>query len=107
MNEVHPSFTTEVASAAMDVAAMRQQTKRSLVLWIVRWAITAALYVWLWEHEWVRWTLVLTIPMGLFSLYMIHKMGYRLPRKYERVKRMAVEVDSLVIQDDNDRYDQT
>lgn len=56
--------------------------KKKLILWCVRWAVTILLYVVFWKYAWVRWTLLVTIPLGLASLFMIvrgkKKMGDRL-----------------------------
>ena len=46
--------------------------RRKLITWCIRWTLTVILYVWLWnKFWWIKWTLLLTIPLGLYSLYVI------------------------------------
>lgn len=99
MSDPRPTFEEEVRAATPMVEAVHARARRSLVLWCGRWAITACIYWWFWRYEWVRWTLILTVPFGLFSLYMIHKMGWRLPKKHDRAVELAKEVDALDIHD--------
>ena len=45
--------------------------KRKLIAWCVRTILSVILYVIFWKYEWVKWTLVLYIPLTLFNLVMI------------------------------------
>ena len=77
MNEVtHEAELDGIALEAGEVKTQLAKARsRGLVRWTIRWALTIALYAYFWEHTWIRWTLIVTVPLGLFSLYM-HTLGY-------------------------------
>jgi hypothetical protein len=67
--------------------------KRKLIIWTVRTVLSAVLYIIFWKYEWVRWTLVLYIPLSLFNLLMIFGFNFILDRK---VKRLKSKVDKSI-----------
>jgi hypothetical protein len=40
--------------------------KKKLTLWSIRTIITIGLYIIFWKHSWVKWTLILTVPLNSF-----------------------------------------
>ena len=86
-------FEKEFDAVAPMAEAVRLRGRRSFVLWFVRWAITVALYVIFWKHEWVRWTLLLTVPLGLFALYLAYKNAFVLPKRMENLRARVQDVD--------------
>jgi hypothetical protein len=69
----------------LKVGLANMERKHS-IKWIIRWSITIYLYVTFWEYEWVRWTLVLTIPLGLASLYMTLFGANKIFNKIEKLE---------------------
>ena len=101
MSDHQGPFQRELQALLPEAEALRTRARRSLVLWIIRWAITTALYVYFWNHQWVRWTLLITAPLGLFSLYVIWKNAVLLPKRLTGLRAKAEEVDRMVIDDDD------
>jgi len=64
--------------------------KKKLIIWAVRTVLSAVLYVIFWKYEWVRWTLILYIPLSLFNLLMIIGFNFILDRK---VKTLRSKID--------------
>ena len=54
------------------------------------------LYVIFWEHNLVKWSLLLTIPLSLFSLFTIIGSPYLLKRKIEQTKNKIEETEKLM-----------
>lgn len=83
--------------------AVRRRARRSVVLWSVRWAITVALCVIFWKHEWVRWTLLLAAPLGLFTLYLAWRNAFVLPKRMEKLRARVQDVDRMAPDGDPSR----
>jgi len=60
--------------------------KKKLIIWTVRTVLSAVLYVIFWKYEWVRWTLILYVPLSLFNLLMIFGFNFILDRKVQSLK---------------------
>jgi len=67
--------------------------KRKLIIWTVRTGLSVVLYIIFWKYEWVRWTLILYIPLSLFNLLMIVGFNFILDRK---VKNLKSKVDKSI-----------
>lgn len=70
--------------------------KKKLVYWAIRSTISVVLYVIFWKHNWVKWSLLLTIPLSLFSLFTIIGLPYLLKRKIERTDKKIEETEKLI-----------
>ncbi len=90
------SFKKELESISTDTVLDPSYRKKKLILWTIRATLTIALYVIFWKHEWLRWTLFLTIPASLFSVFTIIVSPYLLKRKIEKTKRKIEEVDKIL-----------
>jgi len=64
--------------------------RKKLALWFIRTALSVGIYWYFWDYAWVRWTLILTVPMSLLSLLTITLMPFLLQRKIRRL-RAAIE----------------
>lgn len=68
-------------------AQVQRSVRRGLAIGVVRWSIAAALYWWFWSVEWVRWTLVVSIPAVLFftiSMWRIRRLSREQAREIAR-----------------------
>ncbi len=90
------NFRKELDAASKESVLNPGYKRRKIVLWSIRTAITAALYIVFWEHTWVRWTLLVTVPLNLFSLLSIFGWSYFLRRKIERTKSKLEEADKVI-----------
>ena len=87
------SYNRELEQLSHQTVLNPAYRKKKLILWTVRTLITVVLYTLFWKHEWVRWTLVLTLPLSLFSLFMIVASPYLLRKKMERTGRKIEAAD--------------
>lgn len=90
------SYTRELEQLSRQTVLNPAYRKKKLLLWIVRTLITVVLYMLFWKHEWVRWTLVLTLPLSLFSLFMIVAAPYLLRKKMESTSRKIEAADRAI-----------
>ena len=60
--------------------------KKKLVIWTFRTILSIALYIIFWKYEWVRWTLILYVPLALFNLIMIVGFNYILDKKLNKIR---------------------
>jgi len=60
--------------------------KKKLIIWTVRTVLSVVLYIIFWKYEWVRWTLILYIPLSLFNLLMIFGFNLILDSKVKNLK---------------------
>ena len=66
--------------------------KKKLIFWTIRAVFSIVLYIIFWKYVWVRYTLFLTVPVSLFSLYSITLMPYFLNKKIEKTRQ---EIDKI------------
>ena len=60
--------------------------KKKLVIWTVRTILSIVLYIIFWKYEWVRWTLILYVPLALFNLVMVLGFNYMLDKKLDKIR---------------------
>ena len=90
------SFKRELDQATTNTILDPAYRKKKLTLWSIRTTISLILYVIFWKHDWVKWSLLLTIPLSLFSLFTIIGSPYLLKRKIERTKKKIEESEKLL-----------
>lgn len=69
--------------------------KKKLVLWSIRTVLTIVLYIIFWKYSWVRWSLVVSIPLSVLNLAMIIAYPYIFKRKMEKVKQRIESLEKL------------
>ena len=60
--------------------------KKKLAIWTVRTILSIVLYIIFWKYEWVRWTLILYVPLALFNLVMVLGFNYMLDKKLDKIR---------------------
>ncbi len=90
------SFKKELDAISNDTILDPAYKKKKLILWTIRTTISVILYIIFWKHEWVKWSLILTVPLSLFSLFTIVGSAYFLKRKIERTRKKIEEADKII-----------
>jgi len=90
------SFKKELDAASTNTILDPAYRKKKLILWTVRTTISVVLYVIFWKYNWVKWSLLLTIPLSLFSLFTIIVSPYLLKRKIEQTRNKIDEAENLM-----------
>lgn len=60
--------------------------QKKLLIWLFRTVITAMLYVVFWQYTWVRWSLIIYIPLSLFNLFLIVGSTFLLKKKIQKIE---------------------
>lgn len=72
-----------------------QFIKKKLGISIVRWLITAILYIILWnKFVWLKWTLIIVIPLALFNLYQILSLKTRVNTKVQDIQNTIDDIEN-------------
>ena len=85
-NILKTAFEKEVDAMKDNPIFSYEYRKRKFIFYQIRTLITVGVYYFLWEYSWVKWTLVISIPLNLFSLLSIFGWNYFLKRKIERIR---------------------
>jgi hypothetical protein len=96
------SFKNELEAISNDPILAPTYRRKKLILWTIRTTFSIILYVFLWKHEWVKWTLILTVPLSLFSLFIIAAGPYFLKQKIERTRQNIERTDSIISETPNE-----
>ncbi|WP_116128190.1 hypothetical protein [Lewinella sp. IMCC34183] len=60
--------------------------RKKYALYLMRTFCVAALYFLFWEYTWVRFTLILYVPLNFFFLFCLVGWRYFLERKVQRMR---------------------
>lgn len=86
-------FEDELAALPASEILSPEYRKKRLVIYLIRTGIAVVLYFFFWKYQWVRWSLVVYVPLNLFSLVSIFGWSYFLNKKIERTKRKLEEAE--------------
>jgi hypothetical protein len=65
--------------------------KKKLIIWVIRTILTIIIYIMFWKYTWIRWTLILYIPLSLFNLFALLGWNLLLAKKMRQLKRKIDE----------------
>jgi len=60
--------------------------KKKLLTYTIRTSIAITLYIIFWSYQWIKWSLLIYIPLNLFSLFSIFGWKFLINRKIQRLK---------------------
>jgi len=86
-------FERELENIQSKARLSPEQKKRKFIFWCIRTLIAIVLYVIFWKHQWVRWSLIIYIPLNLLSLFAIYGSNFLLQKKIERTRRKIEEAE--------------
>ena len=89
------SFKRELDAATANTVLDPAFKKKKLILWSIRTSLTVILYLYFWNHAWVKWSLLLTIPLSLFSLASIIGSSYFFKKKMASTLEKMEAFDNL------------
>lgn len=88
MEEYKKTIKQEIDDFSKDYRMSPAYRKKKLIIWCVRTALSAILYIIFWKYEWVRWTLILYIPLAIFNLVMIFRFNQMLDKRVYKLRSM-------------------
>lgn len=86
MVEDKKSLREEIEELSRQERLTPAYRKKKLIIWTVRTGLSVVLYVIFWKYEWVRWTLILYVPLALFNLIMLLGFNYILDKKINKIR---------------------
>lgn len=96
------SFEKELEAISSNAILDPVYRKKKLILWSIRAVIAIILYIIFWKHNWIKWSLIVTVPISLFSLFTIIGSPYFLKKKIEKAKRKIEEVEKIISETTNE-----
>ncbi|MFP2996053.1 hypothetical protein ABN763_09080 [Spongiivirga sp. MCCC 1A20706] len=100
MNEQDNSFKSQFEKEYEEIRSVEllspEFRRKKFLLWSLRTLVALILYIIFWKHSWVRWTLVIYIPLTLISLFSIYGWNYAIKKKMERVEKKVEAVEQFI-----------
>jgi len=66
--------------------------RKKVLVWAFRTVIAILVYLILWKYSWIRWTLIITVPVCILNLISVFTWKYLLR---EKLKRNEKELEEL------------
>ena len=86
MEEYKKDLLKEIDDLSEQQRLSAAYKKRKLIIWTVRTALSVVLYIIFWKYEWVRWTLILYVPLSLFNLIMLLGFNFILDKRVNKLR---------------------
>ncbi|MEM6697457.1 MAG: hypothetical protein AAF599_03610 [Bacteroidota bacterium] len=102
-NDLKNSFEEEIERIKSETTLSPEFRKRKLIAWAIRTLIAIALYAIFWKHSWVRWTLILYIPLNLLGLLAIYGQNFLINRKIASTRAKIEGLEKQLSKEDEDQ----
>lgn len=86
-NSLKNNLESELSKIEEEKIFSSEYRSKKLITYLIRTGLALTLYILFWQHQWVKWSLTVYIPLNLLSLFSIFGLYYLLKRKLERVRR--------------------
>ena len=73
--------------------------RKKILLWFLRTAALAILYVLLWKYTWIKWTLWITVPLCVLNIVSIYTWKYLLQQKINKNQLELAEMEASLQRD--------
>lgn len=93
VSNLKEAFEQEVYRLQNDSILSQKERKKQLFGWSVRTAIAAILYIIFWKYTWVRWSLIIYVPLNISVLIIFFVNRYRLQKKLDNVQKKFEELE--------------
>ncbi|WP_299223060.1 hypothetical protein [uncultured Psychroserpens sp.] len=95
MEDLKQQFEDELEKAKQSSVLSANYRRRKFIMYLVRTMIAVVLIYIFWEQKWVKWALIVYIPLNLFVLFSIFGMPYFLNKKINSTRQKIEELDQL------------
>lgn len=95
-DSLREEFEKEIEEIQQKEIFSPEYKKKKLIIWVVRTILTIVIYYFLWHYEWVRWTLILYIPLALLSLFSILGANYFMNKKIEKTRQKIEDAERAI-----------
>ncbi len=92
-NSISEDFERELSKFKDNGILSAEYIKKKRIIYFVRTAIATTLFFVFWKYQWVRWSLIIYIPLNLFSLVSIFGFNFFLKKKMKRVEKVIKEAE--------------
>ncbi|MEO0338677.1 MAG: hypothetical protein AAF242_05635, partial [Bacteroidota bacterium] len=80
------SFEKEIEALRSEAIFSPEYKRRKLIQWLIRTTIAIILIAIFWKYSWMKWVLMVYIPLALLSLFSIYGGSYFLNRKIQKTR---------------------
>ena len=100
MSELKQDFQRDKQDFQREVEKARKKgmfddgyKRKKTIVWGIRTILTIVLYIVFWKHVWVRWTLLLYVPLSLINLWGIYGLPKVLQKKIDETEQHIKNVE--------------
>lgn len=68
--------------------------RKKILFWLLRTACIALIYFLFWKYNWVRWTLIVAIPVSILNIVSVFTWKYLLQQKLKRNEQELQELQA-------------
>lgn len=90
------SFEEELEKIKSNTVLSPEYKRKKLILWFIRTLIAVCLYFFSWKYTWVRWSLIVYIPLNLISLISIFGWNIFLNKKINTTRNVIIESEKQI-----------
>ena len=95
-DSLNQAFLKELDGISEQTVLNPAYRTRKVMMWAIRTIIAVILYIVFWKYQWVRTTLIVTIPLSLLSLLSIFSWNYLLKRKISATREKIMNMEQTV-----------
>lgn len=93
-------FSDEFESALHDIQTenvlSQEYRRKKTIIWAIRTLVAIALYTVFWKHEWVRWSLMIYVPLNILGLLSIFGWNRLLNKKIGKTRQKIAEAEKII-----------
>ena len=87
IKSIKPNWKSNLLTEVENNEILTEKFKRKkLIIWLIRTIVAIILYVIFWKYELVRWSLIIYIPLNLFSPFSIFFWRKLINKKLNKIK---------------------
>lgn len=86
-------FEKEIEEIQQKEIFSPEYRKKKLIIWTIRTIIAIVLYYFLWDYTWVRWSLIIYVPLAILSLFSILGANYLMNKKIEKTRQKIEDAE--------------
>lgn len=66
--------------------------RKKIIALVIRTLLSIILYIIFWKYNWVKWVLVIHLPLFILNLWLVFKMPNKLKSKIEKLDSKLDEI---------------
>lgn len=92
-NNLSHSFDQELEKLKATTILSPEYKRKKTIMWFIRTLIATTVFVYFWDTSWVKWALIVYIPLSILNLIVIYGGTAFLNRKFNRTQNKINSMD--------------